>query len=46
MAKLRRKIWAGHIARMGRGEMPKGFSWGNMRKRDYLEHPSVDGRIK
>ena len=21
------------------------FWWGNLRERDYLEHPSVDGRI-
>jgi hypothetical protein len=31
---------------MGRGEMHTEFSWGNMRKTDYLEDPSVDGRIK
>jgi hypothetical protein len=28
-----------------RGEMHKGFWWGNLRKRDHLENPGVDGRI-
>jgi hypothetical protein len=29
----------------GRGEMHKGFWWGNMRERDYLEDAGLDGRI-
>jgi hypothetical protein len=28
--------WAGHIARMGRGEVYTGFWWGNLRERDHL----------
>jgi len=27
------------------GEEYKGFWWGNLRKRDHLEDPGVDGRI-
>jgi len=30
---------------MGRGEEYAGFWWGNLRERDHLEHPGVDGRI-
>jgi len=30
---------------MGRGEMYTGFWWGNLRERDHLEDPGVDGRI-
>jgi len=26
-------------------EMCTGFSWGNMRERDHLEDPGVDGKI-
>ena len=36
---------AGHVARMGRGEMHTGFWWGDMKVRDHLEDPGVDGRI-
>ena len=42
--KSRRMRWAVYVARMGRGEVPTGFWWGNLRKRDHLEHPGVDGR--
>ena len=39
--------WAGwsmwHV--WGRGEVRTGFLWGNLRKRDYLEDPGLDGRI-
>jgi len=38
--------WAGHVARMGRGEMYTGFWWGNLRERDHLENEGADGRIK
>jgi hypothetical protein len=31
--KSRRKRWAGHVARMGRGEPYTGFWWGNLRER-------------
>jgi hypothetical protein len=30
---------------MGRGETYTGFCWGNLRERNHLENPSVDGRI-
>jgi len=34
----------GHIARIGRGEVLKGFWCGNLRERNHLEDPDVDGR--
>jgi len=37
--------WAGYVARMGRGETYAGFWWGNLRERDHLGDPGVDGRI-
>ena len=38
--------WAGHVARMGGGrETYTGFWWGNLRERDHLGEPGVDGRI-
>jgi len=43
--KSRRMRWAEHVARMGRGEAYTGFWWGNLRERDHLGHPGVDGRI-
>jgi len=30
----------------GRGDIYTGFWWGNLKERDYLEHPGIDGRIK
>jgi hypothetical protein len=30
---------------LGREEVQKGFWWGNLRERDHLEDPDVDGRI-
>jgi hypothetical protein len=30
---------------MGRGEVHTGFWWGNLRERDHLKDPGVDGRI-
>jgi hypothetical protein len=41
----RRMRWAGHVARMWRGEACTGFQWGNLRERDYWGDPGVDGRI-
>ena len=43
--KSRRMRWAGHVARMGRGEVHTGFGWGNLRKRDHWEDPGVDERM-
>jgi hypothetical protein len=37
--------WAGHVARIGRGKVYIGFWWGNVREREHLEDPGVDGRI-
>jgi len=38
--------WAGHVARMGRGEVYRGFRRGHVRERDHLGDPGVDGKIK
>ena len=43
--KSRRMILAGHVARMGIGEVYTRFWWGNLRERDHLEDPGVAGRI-
>jgi len=43
--KSRRMSWAEHVARMGRVEAYTGFLWGNLRERDHLGDPGVDGRI-
>jgi hypothetical protein len=39
--------WVGHVARVeaGRGEVYIGFWSGNLKERDHLEGPGVDGRI-
>ena len=37
--------WVGHVARMRRVEAYKGFWWGNLRERFYLEDPGIDGKI-
>jgi len=29
----------------GGGETYMGFGWGNLRERDHLENPGIDGRI-
>jgi len=36
---------AEHVARMGRLKFYTGFWWGNLRERDHLEDPGVNGRI-
>ena len=41
----RRMRWAGHVARMGRGEAYTGFWWGNLREGDHFVDPGVDGRL-
>jgi hypothetical protein len=38
-------ILAGHVARIGKGEVFTGCWWGNMMGRDNLEDPGIDGRI-
>ena len=35
--------WAGYLARII--EMHAGFWWGNLRERDLLEEPGLDGRV-
>jgi len=37
--------WAGHVARMDRGEAYTGFWWGNLRERDHLEEKGVGRSI-
>jgi hypothetical protein len=37
--------WAGHVARMGRGEACTGLCWRNLRERVYLRDPGVYGRV-
>jgi hypothetical protein len=44
--KSRRKRLVGHVARMGTGEVHRGFWWGDLVERDHLGDPGVDGRIK
>jgi len=43
--KSRRMRWAGHVARMGRGEAYTGFWWGDRRERDHWRDSGVDERI-
>jgi len=43
--KSRRMRWAGHVARMGERRGVYRVLWGNMRERDNLGDPGVDGRI-
>jgi hypothetical protein len=45
VTKSRRMSWAKHVACMGGEEVHSGFWWGNLRERDQLEKPGVDGRI-
>jgi len=37
--------WAGREALMGRARVYTEFWWGNLRERDNLEDPDIDGRI-
>jgi len=37
--------WAEHVACMGREEVCVGFWCGNLREKDHLGHPGVDGRV-
>jgi hypothetical protein len=43
--KSRKMRWAGHVARMGRGEIFMGFWWGNLRERNHWGEPGIDRRI-
>ena len=43
--KSRRMRWAGHVACIGREGACKRVWWGNLRERDHLEDPGVDGRL-
>jgi len=37
--------WAGHVARMEEMRGVYRVWWGNVRERDHLEDPEIDGRI-
>ena len=41
----RRMKWAVHVTGMGRGEAYTGVWCGNVKERDHLGEPGVDGRI-
>ena len=43
--KSRRMRWAGHVASMGERRVYTGFRWANLRVRDHLADPGIDGRI-
>jgi hypothetical protein len=45
VTKSRRMCWAGHVACKGTEEVYTGFLWGNLRERDHLGDPGLDGRI-
>jgi len=34
-----------HVPRMGREQVYEGFKWGNLRDRDHVDDPGMDGRI-
>jgi hypothetical protein len=45
VVKSKRMRWAGHVARMGEGEVFTGFWWGSLREVDHWGDPDIDGRI-
>jgi hypothetical protein len=34
-----------HLYPWGKGEVHTGIKWGNLKEKDHLEDPDVDGRI-
>jgi hypothetical protein len=40
--KTRTMKWAGHVVRVGIGELNTGFWWGNLKEGDHLEDPGKD----
>jgi hypothetical protein len=41
----RRMRWVGHVASKERGELYTGFWRGDLREREHLQEPGIDGRI-
>jgi len=37
--------WAGHVAYKGGREVHTGLWWGNLRERNCLEDPGLDGKL-
>jgi hypothetical protein len=43
--KSKRMRWVGHVSARVRREVYTGLWWGNLRKRDHLGDPRIDGRL-
>jgi len=43
MASRMRRAW--YVARVGRGQAYTVFWWGNLRERDHLGDPGINGRL-
>jgi len=43
--KSRRMRWAGHVARVGSGDVHTRFWWGKLKERDHLEDLILEGSI-